>query len=54
MKIILTENKIREQICIWQPKVCTAKGNIGTNVSPIIPNEVWLELRSGDIMLALI
>ena len=43
MKIILTGNKIREQIMVWQPKESTAKGNIGATVSPISSNGVWVK-----------
>ena len=43
MKMNLIRIKIREQIGVWQAKVSTAKGNIGTTMSPITPNGVWVK-----------
>ena len=43
MKIILTGNKISQQIMVWQPKVIIANGNKAATMTPISPIVVWVK-----------
>ena len=52
MEMNLTWNKIKDQIGVWQPKVDTAKGNIGATFSPISPNEVLAKWGAGILCYA--